>query len=67
MSSPCPDMSTLPKERRAEIERALDALRRAAEMARQIAIDTNTGIVVFRDGTVVRISAAELREGKWLR
>lgn len=57
-------MSTLSKERRAEIERALDALRRAAAMARQIAIDTNTGIVVFRDGKVVRISAAELREGK---
>ena len=57
-------MSTLSEERRAEIERALDALHRAAQMARQIAINTNTEIVVFRDGKVVRISAAELREGK---
>lgn len=64
MIAPCPDMSTLSKERRAEIERALAAMRRAAAVARQIAIDTNTGIVVFRDGKVVRISAAELREGK---
>jgi hypothetical protein len=64
VSSPCPDMSTLSKERRAEIERALDAMRRAAAMARQIAIDTNTGIVICRDGKPVLISAAELREGK---
>jgi hypothetical protein len=63
MSSPRPDLSTLSKERRAEIERALDALRRASAMARQIAIDTNTGIVVVRDGKAVRISAAELRAG----
>lgn len=41
---------------------SLDAMRRAAAMARQIAIDTNTGIVMFRDGKVVHISAAELRE-----
>lgn len=43
---------------------SLAAMRRASAMARQIAIDTNTGIVVFRDGKVVRISAAELREGE---
>ncbi len=61
VSSPRPDMSTLSKERRAEIERALDALQRAAAMARQIAIDTNTGIVICRDGKPVRVSAAELR------
>jgi hypothetical protein len=65
MSSPRPDLSTLSEERRAEIERALDALRRAASMARQIAIDTNTGIVVVRDGKVVHISAKELRKGKF--
>lgn len=45
------------------MERALDALRRAAAIARQIAIETNTGIVLVRDGKVVRISAAELRAG----
>jgi hypothetical protein len=43
---------------------SMAAMRRAAAMARQIAIETNTGIVLFRDGKVVHISAAELREGK---
>ncbi|MEQ1494851.1 MAG: hypothetical protein ABL912_03705 [Novosphingobium sp.] len=50
--------------RHADMRGSLAAMRRAAEMARQIAIDTNTEIVVLRDGKVVRISAAELREGK---
>jgi len=36
----------------------------AVAVAREIAIRTNTGIVVVRDGKPVRISAAELREGK---
>ena len=42
---------------------SMAAMRRAAAMARQIAIDTNTGIVMFRDGKGVHISAAELRKG----
>jgi len=33
-------------------------------MAREIAIQTNTGIVISRDGKPVRISAAELRANK---
>ena len=40
------------------------AMRRAAEMARQIAIQTGTGIVVSRDGKPVHIPAAQLRKGK---
>ncbi len=43
---------------------SLAAMRRAAALAREIAIQTNTAIVVFRDGKVVRISATELRAGK---
>lgn len=39
-------------------------MRRAAKMAREIAIQTDTEIIVVRDGKLVRISAAELREGK---
>jgi hypothetical protein len=35
---------------------------RAAEMARQIAIQTNTAIVIVRDGKLVRIPAEQLRE-----
>ena len=40
---------------------SLLAMRRAAEMARQIAIQTETGIVVVRGGKRVKISAAQLR------
>jgi imidazolonepropionase-like amidohydrolase len=43
---------------------SLAAMKRAALEARRIAIETDTGIVVVRDGKVVHISAAELREGK---
>lgn len=37
------------------------ALERSAELAKDIAIKTNTGIVVSRDGKVVTITADELR------
>jgi hypothetical protein len=40
---------------------SLAAMQRAAEMARKVAIETNTGIVVVRDGKRVHISAEELR------
>ena len=43
---------------------SLAALKRAAEMAREIAIQTNTGIVICRDGEIVRITADELRAEK---
>jgi hypothetical protein len=39
---------------------ALVALQRAAEEARQIAIQTNTGIVVLVDGEIKHITADEL-------
>ena len=39
----------------------LPAMRRAAALARKIAIQTYTGIVLFLDGKIVHISAAELR------
>ena len=39
----------------------LAALRRAAAMAREIAIQTDTGIVIVRDGKPVVISGEELR------
>ena len=43
---------------------SMAAMKRAAALAREIAIQTDTGIVVVRDGKVVRISAAELRVGE---
>ena len=38
-----------------------EALKRAAQRARDVAIQTNTGIVVMVDCKIVRISAEELR------
>ena len=38
------------------------ALSRAAELAREEAIKTNTGIVVSQDGKVIIITADQLRE-----
>lgn len=37
---------------------------RAAELARQTAIQTDTAIVVVRNGKPVRITAEELRKGQ---
>ncbi len=45
-----------------DLRASMAAMRRAAQLARQIAIQTNTGIVMVRDGQCVRISAQELRE-----
>ena len=38
-----------------------EALKRAAQRARDVAIQTNTGICVMQDGKIVRITADELR------
>jgi hypothetical protein len=37
------------------------AMKRAAKMARQVAIETNKAIVVMRDNKIVRITAKQLR------
>jgi hypothetical protein len=44
-----------------DLRASLAAMRRAAEMARTTAIQTNTGIVIVQDGKPVRITAEELR------
>ena len=46
-----------------DLRASLAGMRRAAALARQIAIQTDTEIVLVRDGKPVRISAAELRKG----
>ncbi|MCB1634846.1 MAG: hypothetical protein KDI51_09670 [Xanthomonadales bacterium] len=45
-----------------DLRGSVAAMQRAAELAREIAIQTNTGIVIVRDGQIVHVSAAELRE-----
>jgi len=52
----------LSKAKDADLRASLAAMQRAAEMARQTAIQTNTALVVVRDGKTVRIPAEELRK-----
>ena len=54
----------LAKAKAPDVRASLAAMRRAAAMARQTAIETDTGIVIVRDGKPVVISAEELRGGK---
>lgn len=54
----------LHKAKNPDLRASLAAMRRAAASARNTAIQTDTAIVMVRDGKPVRISAAELREGK---
>jgi hypothetical protein len=43
---------------------SMAAMIRAAAMARDIAIQTNTAIIIEREGKVVRVTADELRREK---
>jgi hypothetical protein len=54
----------LSKAKNPKLRGSLAAMRRAAEMARQTAIQTDTAIVVVRNGRREQISAAQLREGQ---
>jgi hypothetical protein len=45
-----------------DLRTSMAALQRAAESARKTAIQTDTGIVIQRDGKLTRISAQELRK-----
>jgi hypothetical protein len=46
-----------------DLRGSLAAMKRAAESARRTAIQTDTEIVVVRDGKTVLIPAKQLREG----
>lgn len=45
-----------------DLRASLGALRRAAQQARKTAIQTDTNLVIVRDGRMQRISATELRQ-----
>lgn len=51
----------LSKATNPDLRASLVAMRRSAEMAHKTAIQTDTGIVVVKDGKPVRITAEELR------
>jgi hypothetical protein len=52
----------LSKAKNPDLRASLAAIRRAAEMARRTAIQTNTEIVIVKDGKPVRVTAEELRK-----
>lgn len=56
------DPSSLDKAKNPDLRSSFVALQRAARIAREVAIQTNTGIVIMRDGKIVRVSAQELKE-----
>ena len=45
-----------------DLRGSMAALQRAADSARKTAIQTDTGIVIQKDGKLTRISAQELRK-----
>lgn len=45
-----------------DLRASLGALRRAAQQARKTAIQTETDLVIFKDGRMQRISPEELRQ-----
>lgn len=45
-----------------DLRASLAAMRRAALLARQTAIQTDTSIVVIQDGQLIHVSAQELRK-----
>jgi mRNA degradation ribonuclease J1/J2 len=47
-----------------DLRGSMAAMRRAAALARKTAIQTDTAIVLVRDGKLVRITAAQLRADK---
>ena len=52
----------LSRAKNPDLRASLAAMRRAAEMARNTAIQTNTEIVIVKDGKPVRVTAEELRK-----
>lgn len=52
----------LTKAKDPDVRAALGALRRAAQAARKTAIQTETNLVIVKDGRLQRIGAAELTQ-----
>lgn len=52
----------LSKAKNPDLRASLAAMRRAAKLARRIAIQTDTEIIIVKEGKPVRITAEELRK-----
>jgi hypothetical protein len=57
----------LSKAKNPDLRASLAAMRRAANMARGAAIQTDTDIVIVKDGKLLRVTAEELREERRAR
>jgi hypothetical protein len=55
-------LQDISKAKNPDLRASMAAMQRAAELARKIAIQTDTGIIIVRDGKLVRVSAQELRD-----
>ena len=55
------NLSELSNAKDADLLASVAAMKRAAQLARSIAIQTNTAIIVQQDGELVRKTAAELK------
>lgn len=56
----------LAKAKDPDLRASLQAIKRAAELARQTALQTDTGIVVVEGQKMVHVSAQELRQERVL-
>lgn len=56
----------LSQARNPDLRASFVAMQRAAELARQTALQTDTAIVISQDGKPVRVTAAELRQKQQL-
>ncbi len=45
-----------------DLRASLDAIKRAAELARKTAVQTDTGIVIVQGDKIVHVSAEQLRQ-----
>jgi len=54
----------LSKAKNPDLRASLVAMKRAAQAARKIAVQTDTAIVVVQDGKLMRIPAEQLRVDK---
>jgi hypothetical protein len=54
----------LSKAKNPDLRASFVALQRAAAIAREIAIQTNTAIVIMKDGKITHVPAELLREDK---
>lgn len=61
MTHPMPQKD-ISQAKNPDLRASLAALQRAAELARQTALQTDTAIVVVREGKRMRITAEQLRK-----